>query len=59
MKITITLKDSDARAYEYFLRKKFDSKASLENLIKFLVLSTVADEARKESQAAMGKLNEE
>jgi hypothetical protein len=60
-KMTIKLKfrDSDARTYEYFLRKRFNSKATLEKLIKFLVVSTVADEAKKESAAAEKTLNGE
>ena len=48
MQITIKFKDDDARSTEYFLRKRYKSKASLEKLAKVAILREAAQEAQKE-----------
>lgn len=48
MQITIKFKDNDARSTEYFLRRRYKSKASLEKLAKVAILREAADEAQKE-----------
>jgi hypothetical protein len=46
--VIIKFKDDDARRTEYFLRKRYKSKASLEKLAKVAILREAAQEAQKE-----------
>ena len=48
MKITITFNNSYARSAEYYLRKRYNSKANLEKLAKAVITEVVAEEAQKE-----------
>ena len=48
MKLTIVLGNSYARSAEYYLRKRYNSKAQLEKLIKVAITREVANEAQKE-----------
>ena len=48
MQITIKRTNESARRTEYFLRKRYKSKANLEKLAKVAVLTEAANEARKE-----------
>ncbi len=50
MQIIIKLTSASARRTEYFLRKRYKSKASLEKLAKMIILTEAADEAKKDSQ---------
>ena len=49
MKITIALNNNIARSTEYFLRRRYGSKACLEKLAKVAILDVAAEEAKKES----------
>jgi hypothetical protein len=46
--IIVKVRSDRRRIWEYFLRKKYHSKKKLEILIEYLVIKTVADEAKKE-----------
>jgi len=48
MRIELKFRDSDARTVEYYLQKRFNSKAKLEKLIMLVVRREVAIEAKKE-----------
>ena len=48
MKIEIRLTDADARRTEYYLRKRYKSKAKLPKLAKIAILSEAAIQAGKE-----------
>jgi len=48
MKITITFNNSYARSAEYYLRKRYNSRANLEKLVKVAITREVANEAQKE-----------
>lgn len=48
MQITITFKDDDARSTEYFLRRRYKSKANLTKLAKVAILREAAQEAQKD-----------
>ena len=48
MKLTITFNNTSARSAEYYLRKRYNSKANLEKLVKVAITREVADEAQKE-----------
>lgn len=56
MKIILTFNNTYARSAEYYLRKRYNSKANLERLARVAVAREVADEAKKELDAAEGKL---
>ena len=45
--ITVKVRPDRRRMWEYFLQKKYKSKKKLEVLIEYLVMKTVADEAKK------------
>lgn len=48
MQIVIKLTNDSARRTEYFLRKRYKSKASLGKLAKVAILREAANEAEKE-----------
>ena len=48
MKITLTFRDTDARAHEYYLRKRYHSKAGFAKLAKVAILREASLEAEKE-----------
>ncbi len=48
MKIMIAFNNDDARNTEYYLRRHYGSKASLEKLAKVAILDVAAEEAKKE-----------
>ena len=48
MRITLAFRDSDARTVEYCLRRRYNSKASLEKLAMVAIRREVANEAQKE-----------
>ena len=48
MEITIKFTSTSARRTEYYLRKRYKSKASLEKLAKLAILTEAANEAKKE-----------
>ena len=50
MEIIIKFTNTTARRTEYFLRKRYNSKARLEKLAKVAILTEAANEARKEEQ---------
>jgi len=56
MKLTIAFRDSDARTITYFLRRRYHSKANLENLAKLAIRTEVAKEAEIELKEAESKL---
>lgn len=45
MTLEIPVKESDARLWLYFLRKKYNSKAQLPRLVKMAILTEVAAQA--------------
>jgi hypothetical protein len=45
--IIVKVRPDRRRMWEYFLQKKYKSKKKLEILIEYLILKTVADEAKK------------
>lgn len=55
MQIVIKFTDDAARRNEYYLRRRYKSKASLEKLAKVAILREVANEAQKE----LDELNKE
>ena len=48
MRIEIKFRDDAARRTEYFLQKRYKSKASLEKLARIAILREAAAEAEKE-----------
>jgi len=54
MRIEIKFRDDVARRTEYYLRKRYKSKASLEKLAKLAILTEAAMEAKKE----LGEVND-
>ncbi len=48
MQITIKFTDETARRTEYYLRRRYKSKASLEKLAKVAIFREAANEAEKE-----------
>lgn len=58
MTIQFKLKDDHARYAEYILRKRFGSKAKLDQLAKRLLIDEVAALAKRESDIADAELNE-
>ena len=48
MKIEITFNNTYARSAEYYLRKRYNSKANLDKLVRVAITREVADEAQKE-----------
>ncbi len=48
MQITIKFTDASARRTEFYLRKRYKSKSSLEKLAKLAILTEAANEAKKE-----------
>lgn len=48
MQITIKFTNDSARQTEYFLRRRYKSKASLERLAKIAILREAAQEAQKD-----------
>ena len=48
MQIVLKFTDASARRTEYYLQKRYKSKAKLERLAKLAVLTEAANEARKE-----------
>ena len=48
MEIIIKFTSETARRNEYFLRRRYKSKARLDKLAKVAILREVADEARKD-----------
>ncbi len=48
MKIEIRFTNEEARRVQYFLKKKYKSRASLETLVKRAIRETVANQAQKE-----------
>lgn len=48
MIIEITVRDSDARIWKYFLGKRYKSKAGIKRLCKLAILTEVAKEAKKD-----------
>lgn len=48
MKIEISVRDSDARIWEYFLRKRYKKKASLKTLCRVAILREIASEAKRD-----------
>jgi uncharacterized protein (DUF2336 family) len=48
MQITIKLEDDVARSTEYFLQRRYKSKAKLERLAKIAILRESANQARIE-----------
>jgi hypothetical protein len=45
--IIVKVRPDRRRMWEYFLRKKFNSKKKLEILVEYLIMKTVAEEAKK------------
>ncbi len=50
MQITIKFTNEDARRTEYFLRRRYKSKAKLEKLAKVAILREAAQEAQKDTE---------
>jgi len=48
MQITIKFTDDTARSTEYYLRKRYKSKANLEKLAKVAILNEAANQAKIE-----------
>lgn len=48
MEISIKFNNSYARSAEYYLRRRYTSKASLEKLAKVAITELVAEEAKRE-----------
>ena len=48
MQIVLKFTNDSARRTEYFLRKRYKSKANLEKLAKLALLTEAANEAKKE-----------
>ena len=48
MEIVIKFTDASAKRTEYFLRKRYKSKAKLPKLAKLAILTEAANEARKD-----------
>ena len=48
MQITIKFTNTSARRTEYYLRRRYKSKASLEKLAKVAILTEAANEAKIE-----------
>ena len=55
--IIIKVRSTTRRYWEYLLRKKFKSKAKLEALVEYLVIKTVAIEAKKDVNRIIRKHN--
>jgi hypothetical protein len=58
MKIELKFRTDDARTIEYFLRKRYNSKAKLEKLVMVAIRHEVALEAKKESDGDMLRTGE-
>ena len=56
MQIVIKLTSDAARRNEYFLRKRYNSKASLEKLAKVAILREVSSQAEKELRESLNKV---
>ena len=54
MQIIIKFRDDSARRTEYYLRKRYNSKAKLEKLAKIAILTEAANEAKKELAEGSG-----
>ena len=48
MQIVLKFTDESARRTEYYLRRRYKSKAKLEKLAKIAILNEAAQEAKKE-----------
>jgi hypothetical protein len=48
MQITIRFRNEDAKRTEYFLQRRYKSKAKLEQLAKVAILREAAQEAQKD-----------
>lgn len=48
MEITIKFTNETARRTEYFLRRRYKSKAKLDKLVKLAILTEVSNEAKKD-----------
>lgn len=48
MQITLKFRDTDARTVEYYLRRRYNSKAKLDKLAMVAIRREVANEAEKE-----------
>ena len=55
MELTIKFTNPELRSVNYFLRRRYKSKAKLEKLAKVAILTVVANEANKELEEAEGK----
>ena len=51
MEITIKFTNESARRTEYFLQKRYKSKAKLAKLAKVAILTEAANEAKKELES--------
>lgn len=56
MQIVIKFRDDDARRTEYYLRRRYNSKASLEKLARVAILREAANEATIELKESESKL---
>ena len=56
MQITIKFTNESARQTEYYLRKRYKSKAKLTALAKLAILTEAANEAKKELELEEAKL---
>ena len=54
--IIVKVRPGRRRIWEYYLRKKYNSRKKLEVLVEYLVLKTVADEAKKAVRELAGKV---
>lgn len=57
MILEIKFNNSYARSAEYYLQRRYGSKAKLARLVKVAITREVADEARKELEKTEKELN--
>jgi hypothetical protein len=55
MQITIKFTSTSARSAEYFLQRRYKSKAKLDRLAKIAILTEVAQEAKKDLEEIYAK----
>jgi len=55
MQIILKFRDADARSIEYYLRRRYSSKARLMRLVMVAIRREVSNEAEKE----LGEISEE
>ena len=55
MQIVIKFTNESARRTEYYLRKRYNSKANLEKLAKLAILTEAANEAEKQLKELVTK----